>query len=335
MMRTWTDDFKLIIMTIAIAFWVGLLLGLLIAAPAHAQIHAEVNRVQVPVTVLEKQGVDGGYRLAFGLQSSNFRIWEDGVEQEILSFSTDDTPVSVGFVFDQSGSMKERGKTEVSRAALAAFVAESNKADEFFLVTFSDTAMIAQDWTTGDQVLAPLTIAPEQQKRTALLDAFYLAIQHMRSAKNSRKIIFLITDGGDNHSRYSVNDIKHALHESDIQLYGVGIFNHTVEEITHGILQDMSREETLGPLVMQELTDMTGGLTFDLSPNDPNLGLELKGLAVAVSQAIRSQYIITYKPLASKMHDGKRHKIKVRVKGPRGSGIMIPYTREAYTSPGV
>lgn len=301
---------------------------------AVAQIKAEVDRVQVPVTVLEKQGVDGGYRLAFGLQSSNFRIWEDGVEQEILSFTIDDTPVSVGFVFDQSGSMKEPGKTQASIAALKQFVESSNKADEFFLVTFSEVAMLAQDWTGGEQVLQPLAIAPEKQGRTALLDAFYLAIEHMRSAHNSRKIIFLITDGGDNHSRYSITDIKHALHESDIQLYGVGIFNHTIEEIGNGILVDQTREETLGPIVMQELTDMTGGLTFDLSPRDPLLGPHIVGVARAISEAIRGQYIITYKPLKSKVHDGKRHKIKVRVKGPRGSGNMIPYTREAYTSPG-
>lgn len=310
-------------------------LFLLFGTHAHSQVRSEVDRVLVPVTVLEQQGVDGGYRLAFGLQSINFRIWEDGVEQEILNFSTDDTPVSVGFVFDQSGSMKEQGKTEVSRAALAQFISDSNKDDEFFLVTFSDTATIAQDWTSGDQVLAPLAITPEKQQRTALLDAFYLAIQHMHTAHNQRKIIFLITDGGDNHSRYTVSDIKHALHESDIQLYGIGIFNHTIEEIGRGVLMDVSQEETLGPITMQELTDMTGGLTFDLSPRDPLLGPHLKNLASAVSQAIRSQYIITYKPLASKTHDGKRHKIKVRVKGPRGSGNMVPFTREAYTSPGV
>lgn len=308
-------------------------LAFLITMKGHSetrQIKTEVDRVLVPVTVMDMQG-----RLIGGLDKGGcgaFRIWEDNIEQEILSCSVEDIPVSVVIVFDNSGSMKS--KFTISQAALQEFVKAGNAKDEYSLVIFNDHATQLTDWVSPEQITQTLVgsgLAIPDGK-TALLDALYLAVAQAKTGNYNRRVIILITDGGDNHSRYNEHDIKQAFKETDIQFYGIGIFPCNV--LVNSNCEFPTLEEARGPMLLAELADMTGGRSYMIAPDAQGIvsGKRLSNLAGFISESIRDQYYLTYKPLQSKMHDGKYHKIKVRVKEPRGShlGFLIPYTRNGY-----
>src|SRR5262249_17178830 len=147
---------------------------------------------------------------------------EEKKEQEIAQFSSEDAPLSVGIVFDCSGSMGR--KLEKSRQAVAQFFKTANPEDEFFLVQFNDTADLVQPFTTNlEEIQSRLTFT-QSKGRTALLDAIYLALHEMKKARNPRKALLVISDGGDNNSRYSEGEIKNLVREADVQIYGIGIY---------------------------------------------------------------------------------------------------------------
>lgn len=308
------------------------LLGFFLVLHGQSQIKAEVDRVQIPVLVTDNTG-----RYIGGLERGGcgaFRIWEDQVEQEILSCSVEDAPVSVVIVFDNSGSM--RPKTNIARTALSEFVKFGNSQDEYSLVVFDGEIEGVTAWVKPEDITnALLTITHEPEGTTALLDAIYLGISQAKSGRYTRKIVIVLTDGGDNHSRYNENDVKHAFKESDIQFFGIGLFECNFK--INSECQWRTHEERFGPTLLAELADLTGGVSYMVAPNNNGQydSKQLNNLCEYISQAIRDQYVLTYRPISSKMHDGKYHKIKVRVKEPRGShlGILIPYTREGYRSP--
>lgn len=290
--------------------------------PASSTIRAEVNLVTVTVTVANQEG-----RFVTGLNSGNFRVFEDKVEQEILHCGIEDTPVSVVIVFDNSGSMQV--KQDMSRKALVEMVKVSNPQDEYSLITFHDTAEVTSGWTDPVNIQNAILTIPKAQGQTALLDALYLAFGELRSAKHTRKVIMLITDGGDNHSRYNEHDIKKALEESDVQFYAIGIFKNP------NYLDAPTQEERLGPTLLAELAEMNGGLAYAIHPdNTGQLDQRLySDLAIHIGRAIRDEYILTYKPTEKVAHDGKRHKLKVKLDHlPRGAGFLNVYAREAYTA---
>jgi Ca-activated chloride channel family protein len=303
----------------------GLGFVLLLALSVNAQIiREEVARVQVPVTVMDIQG-----RLIGGLKSGNFRVFEDNEEQEILTCSVEDAPVSVVIVFDNSGSMVN--KTNLSRAALSKFVESSNSQDEYSLVTFNDTAQLMQNWTDAERLTEALLQSGQVPKgRTALLDALYLGVAQMKTAKYTRRAVILITDGGDNHSRYNEHDIKIAFKESDIQFYAIGLFNADQTRFFDPHYFP-TQEEMMGPVLLGDLAGLTGGLAYSIAPNENGIvdGKALNDLAAHIGKAIRDEYILTYKPRLSRIHDGKYHKIKVKMISPKGM-ILIPYTRNGY-----
>jgi Ca-activated chloride channel family protein len=299
-----------------------LILGIVIPILGMAQIHQDVLRVQVGVTVTDNRG-----RLIGGLKSGNFRVYEDNEEQEILSCSTDDAPVSVVIVFDNSGSMTN--KANLSRAALSKFVEASNSKDEYALVMFDETAGLTQSWIDSEKITEALLKSGAVPKgRTSLLDALYLATSLMKTASNTRRVIILITDGGDNHSRYNEHDIKQSFKETDIQFYAIGLFN---SENFFNPQYFPTTEELMGPVLLRDLAEMTGGLAYAVAPNAQGIvdGRILNDLADHIGRAIRDEYTLTYKPRLSKLHDGKYHKIKVRMVSPKGM-YLIPYTRNGY-----
>ena len=285
--------------------------------PANAvpdTLHQRVNMVLVPVTV-----VDPYDRLVTGLQQDNFRVYDDGVEQEIVHFSEEDVPISIGVIFDMSGSMSD--KINKSKMAALQFFKTANPQDEFFLVDFGDRAELVSPFTTDLNVLRDRLMFVRGRGRTALFDAIYLGLSEMRGAHNSRKALLIISDGGENHSRYSENDIREYLKESDVQLYAIGVYEP---------LDDRWRtqEEGEGPALLDELAQMSGGRVFPVS----NLN-ELPDIATKISMELRNQYVLGYIP-SNVQNNGKWRKIKVRLVPPRGLPPLTVYYKHGYYASG-
>lgn len=280
-----------------------------------ADIRSTANLVLVPCTVTDPYD-----RLVTGLDEDNFRVFENNREQEIQYFAADDVPISIGVIFDVSGSMADKiGK---SRLAAVQFFKTANPADEFFLVNFSARAELATPFTSSITELQNQLLYTGAKGRTALLDAVYLGLTEMKGAHNARKALLIISDGGDNHSRYDEADIQDFLRESDVQLYAIGVY----EEDPCG---DSDQPEVCqGPDMLRDLTDMTGGRTFVVK--DLN---ELPDIATKISMELRNEYVLGYRP-HNRKHDGKWRKIKVKIDPPRGLPPLTVYSRYGYYAPG-
>src|SRR5438876_164295 len=196
-------------------------------------LHVDVEVALVNVTVTDPYN-----RLVTGLDPDNFRVYEDNVEQEIVTFSAEDVPISIGVVFDFSGSMSN--KVGKAREAALQFFKTANPQDEFFLVSFNERAELTSAFTNSVEDLQSRLMLTSPKGRTALLDAIYLGLSEMRGAHNAKRALLILSDGGDNHSRYNENEIKRLVKEADTQLYAIGIFdplgsrNRTPEEIPAG-----------------------------------------------------------------------------------------------------
>src|SRR5208283_589645 len=177
----------------------------------------DVNMVIVNVTI-----TDPFDRIVTGLDQENFQVYDEKVEQKIVAFSTEDAPISVAMIFDCSGSMGN--KIEKSKEAALQFFKTSNPQDEFMLVSFSDQPDMVSGFTAKYENLQDRLLTVKSGGRTALLDAIYLGLSEMKKATTNRRALLVISDGGDNHSRYTENDVKRAVKESDVQIYAVGIF---------------------------------------------------------------------------------------------------------------
>lgn len=184
---------------------------------ARYNLQVQSNLVLVPVTV-----TDSSDHFVAGLSKENFRIFEENQPQEILSFSSEDAPASVGLVFDCSASMKP--KMNRAREAATAFFRVANPEDEFFLVEFNERAKLIEGFTRDAPHLEALISSAKASGSTALLDGIYLALHQMALATNPRKALLLISDGGDNHSRYTQRELKNVLRESGVQVYAMGIY---------------------------------------------------------------------------------------------------------------
>lgn len=272
-------------------------------------IKVEVNLVLVPVTVTDEMG-----RIVSGLQRDNFTVYDDKQSQPIISFNSEDAPFSVGLVFDTSASM--RGKMEAARLAAKAFWQSANPEDEAFLVTFSDRAELQVD-LTGDfaEIQNGLLFAAPKGK-TALIDAVDLAMRRLKSAHNSRKALLVISDGGDNNSRYSKDEILRYAREADVQVYGIGIHNGAG-----------SPEEMSGPLLLEELAGATGGQHFMVRSTN-----ELPDIAARIGVALHEQYMIGYQP-PSGTESGKWRRIRVQLQVPKGLPDLRVYARTGYYAP--
>jgi Ca-activated chloride channel homolog len=275
-------------------------------------VRKDVNLVSVNVTVTDPYG-----RLVTGLEQDNFQVYEDGKEQQLMRFAEDDIPISIGVIFDVSGSMTD--KITKSRMAAVQFFKTANPADEFFLVDFADRAELATPFTTSIEELQNQLLFSAPGGMTALLDAVYLGMSEMKGARNARKALLIISDGGDNHSRYDEDDIRRFLRESDVQIYAVGIIDPDA--------CDHTTEECMGPSFLQGLADMTGGRSFIVHNLD-----DLGDVATKISMELRNQYVLGYRP-SNKKHDGKWRKIKVKLRPPRGLPPLTVYARYGYFAP--
>jgi Ca-activated chloride channel family protein len=276
-------------------------------------IRAEVDLALVNVTVTDPYN-----RLVTGLDPDNFRVFEDNVEQEIVSFSSEDVPISIGVIFDFSGSMAN--KIDKSREAALEFFKTANPQDEFFLVTFNERAELTSAFTNSVEDLQSQMMLTAPRGRTALLDAIYLGLSQMRGAHNAKRALLILSDGGDNHSRYNENDIKRLVREADTQLYAIGIFEP---------LGDRSRtlEELNGPSLLAEITELTGGRVFAVEHLN-----DMPDIASKIGMELRNQYVLGYRP-SNHVHDARWRKIKVRLRPPKGLPPLSVYAKTGYYAP--
>ena len=272
-----------------------------------AVLRASVDLVLVPVTI-----TDSLHRPVVGLAQANFQLFENKKPQEIKNFSSEDTPVSVGIILDSSGSMGE--KMDRARDAVVQFCAAGNPQDEFFLITFSDEPRLASDFTTSPDSLTNDMIYTNPKGRTALLDAIHMGIRKLRQAQYGRRALLVISDGGDNHSRYTERELKSEIRESDVMIYAMGTFDRWVS----------TQEELMGPELLRDVSELTGGQAFTLtSPN------EMAAVARKIGTQLRHQYVLAYRPQAT-AHDGKWHKLSVKLRLPKNLPFFHVANRPGY-----
>jgi Ca-activated chloride channel homolog len=259
-------------------------------------LRVDVPLVLIPVHVTTPLGSS-----VTDLRSESFEIFEDGVQQKITHFASEDAPISIGMLFDASGSM--RNKIRKSSEAAAAFFRQANADDEFFLIEFNEHPRLAVPFTRDSDELYKHIVHTKPVGRTSLLDAIHLALVQMKTAKNLRKAIVIFSDGGDNRSRYTESEIKSAMREADVQVYAMGIFDP----------DDIPRktpEERNGPKLLDELAEQTGGRHYPVKDLD-----ELPAVCAQIGAELRYQYLLGYAPSNPDDESGYRH-VKVVVPAP-------------------
>jgi Ca-activated chloride channel homolog len=276
-------------------------------------IRIDTNQVLIPVTVTTPLN-----QFVTGMEKENFRIFEDKAEQEITSFASFDAPLSIGLVFDASGSMGN--KLNKSRQAAAQFFKTANPEDEFFLVQFNERPQVVIPFTHNTEEIQNRLTFTQAKGRTALLDAIYQSLNQLKKAKNPRKALLILSDGGDNSSRYTENEVRNLLREADAQMYAIGIF----EPIG---ARSRTAEELNGPSLLGELAEMTGGRHFPVD----NLN-ELPDIAAKIGIELRNQYVIGYIS-KNQTRDGKYRRVQVKLNQPRGMPPLRALHRQGYYAP--
>src|SRR6201993_2710324 len=279
-------------------------------SPHTKPLKSTVELVLVPVTITDPMN-----RLVTGLDKDNFTVFEGKSQQEIRSFSSEDAPVSLGVIFDMSGSMSS--KIERAREAVLEFFKTANPQDEFFMITFADKPEEIADFTQSVEDIQGKLVYTVPKGRTALLDAIYGGVSKMRKAKYQKKALLIISDGGDNHSRYTEGEIRSMVKEADILIYAIGIYDHYFP----------TEEERLGPALLSDVTELTGGRAFTIdNPND------LADVSTKIGIELRNQYVLGYRP-NNPIKDGKWRKIKVKLLPPKGLPPLRVYAKTGYYAP--
>jgi Ca-activated chloride channel family protein len=208
-------------------------------------------------------------------------------------------------------------KIDKSREAVVEFFRTANPQDEFFMISFSDKPELLSDFTSSVEDIQAKLAYMQPKGRTALMDAIYMGLHEMRKAHHEKKALLIISDGGDNHSRYTESEIKSMVKEADVQIYGIGIFDSA----------PTTPEERSGPITLSEITDVTGGRTFTI--DNPN---ELADVATKIGIELRNQYVLGYRPTRPG-RDGKWRKIKVKLNPPKGLPPLHVYAKTGYYAP--
>ena len=278
-----------------------------------SNIRVDSTLVQINVTVTTPLN-----QVVTGMEKEHFRVFEEKAEQKIVSFTSEEAPLSVGLVFDISCSMGS--KLAKSRQAAKEFFKSANPGDEFFLVQFNERPELVTPWTRNTEDIINRLAFTQAKGRTALLDGLYLAMNEMKKAHNPRKAVLVLSDGGDNSSRYTESEIKNLVREADVQVYAMGIF-----ETIGG--RGRSPEEMSGPGMLTELAEQTGGRHFPID----NIS-ELPDVAAKIGVELRSQYMIGYTP-TNLNKDGKYRRVEVKLAQPRGLPPLRAYYRTGYYAP--
>ena len=271
------------------------------------RLRVDTTLVLVPVEVS-----DGLGRPVSGLEKRNFHVFDDKVEQKIVSFSMEDDPIAVGLVFDVSGSMA--GDLPDMRHAAAQFFKTSNPGDQFCLVELATTAHVAVPLTQNAADVDYKLMFTQGGGSTALLDGVYLGLNEVKKSKNLRKALVIISDGGDNHSRYTPEEVKHAIQESDVLIYAIGTFGN-------GMGSNYSDQ-----FVLRMMTEETGGRLFAAGR------ISLADFADKIVIDLRNRYMLGYMPKDA-TRDGRYHHITVKLASPRGLPKLQAHWRRGYYAP--
>ncbi len=269
-----------------------------------------VDVVLVPVTV-----TDGMNRLVTGLAKEDFSVFENDQAQQIRYFSAEDAPISIGILLDLSRSMTN--KIDTAREALDEFFKNAHPEDDYFVVTFADRPELLADSTRSIGSIQAKLGSATPAGHTALLDAIYLGITKLRKAHYKRRALLIISDGGDNHSRYRAREIKRLVQEADAEIFAIGIFDSIFK----------TPEEWSGKRLLTEITEASGGRTITLD----NIR-DLPAIAAAVSLELRNQYVLGYQP-SGISRDGKWRRIKVQVAAQVPTPPAHVYSRKGYLAP--
>ena len=273
-------------------------------------IQVNADLVLVPVTVTDPQN-----RLVTGLERGNFQLFDSTQPQTIKSFATEDAPLSIGIIFDLSGSMQS--KFVRARKALSEFLRTCNPQDEFFVIGFNDRPAVLVDYTSDVEDVEARMVMLKPENRTALIDAIYLGVNKLKSAKYSRKALLVVSDGGDNRSRYTEGELTRAVRESEVQIYSVGIFDNYAP----------TAEEQNGPQLLHEISETTGGRLFQVRDVQ-----DLTDIAQRISEELRNEYVIGYTP-TDRRRNGAWRKLNVRLLPPPGLPELTVHNREGYYAP--
>jgi Ca-activated chloride channel family protein len=270
-----------------------------------ADLRVDTTEVLVPVAVNDTLN-----RPVSGLEKENFKVFDDKVEQVITSFSMEDEPVAVGLVFDTSGSMS--GSEREERAAANEFFKTANPEDEFALVEFDSSPRLVVPVTPDPAKVTYQLLFAHAKGSTALLDAVFLGLHEIKKSNKKRKALVVITDGGENNSRYTPTEIKNVVKESDVLIYSIGIFTDANNTDAGGVLNNISEQ--------------TGGRMFKTE------GMRLSDIARKISIDLRNRYLLGYVP-SNTERNGRYHLIEVKIVPPKGLPQVRAHWRTGYYAP--
>jgi Ca-activated chloride channel family protein len=271
----------------------------------------DVDLVQVYATV-----TDSLNRYVSGLETEHFQIWEDRVEQKIEYFTAEDVPISVGIIFDVSGSMKD--KLSTAREAAGTFLKSGNPDDEYFVTVFANRPELMADFTTDITKLQSKLILTAAKGMTAMYDSVYMGLEKLKEGTNPKKALLLITDGEDNRSRYTFQNVKEFVKEQDVQIYGIGIVDDWNSQLGAG---------KTGRAMVEELAELTGGRAYF-----PDSVYELEDICTKIAVELKNQYIIGYRS-TNEAKDGKWRKLRLKVNPPKGIQRLSVRAKQGYYAP--
>jgi VWFA-related protein len=287
------------------------------APPASRADQPAVLRTDSSLVVIPTWVTTAGGASVTNLSRENFRLADDNAEQQIAYFVKDDAPLSIGLLFDASGSM--RNKMEKASEAVSAFFKTANTEDEFFLVEFSDRAKLTIPFTPDAGEIYSRIGRTKPFGKTSLFDAIEIALKQMKRAQHARKAIVIISDGGDNWSRHTAREIRGSLLESDVQLYAMGIFD---KEIT----AKSPAETRNGRALLEELATQTGGREYPVD----NLN-DLPTISAKIGTDLRNEYLLGY--YSGALRDGKYHHVQVTLTVPPNGAPLRANYRKGYLAP--
>jgi VWFA-related protein len=270
-----------------------------------ADLRVDRTEVLVPVAVNDNYN-----RPVSGLERDNFRVFDDKIEQAITSFSMEDEPVAVGLVFDTSGSMS--GAEREERAAATEFFKTANPEDEFALVEFDSAPRLVVPVTPDPAKITYQLLFTHTRGSTALLDAVFLGLHEIKKSNKKRKALVVISDGGENSSRYTSTEIKNVVKESDVLIYSIGVFADPNYTDAGGVLNSISEQ--------------TGGRMFRTQ------GMRLSDIAQKISIDLRNRYLLGYVP-SNRERNGRYHQVEVRIVAPKGLPSVRAHWRTGYYAP--
>jgi VWFA-related protein len=282
-------------------------------------IGVNVDLVVAHTTVLDKNG-----NFTSGLQKENFKVYEEGVEQNVTFFSQEDVPISLGIVLDTSGSM--RSKIDMVNRAALAFIKASNPDDQVFLIGFNDQAELLEDYTNDIDAITDALDNVVVTGGTALYDAIYLGVQKAQSGIKPKKAIVVITDGEDRDSYYKLEEMVAKVQESDVQIYSVGFLNPVPDKGLFGRWSKSVPEKAHDAL--QRISEETGAKAFF-----PQKVPEINAIVSEIAHELRNQYSIGY--ISSNLaRDGSYRRIKIALDPGHAPGHTLRYRRGYFAAKG-